>query len=144
MKALSIRQPWAWMIVRAGKHIENRSWRCHYRGPIAIHASKMPTGGAGLDQVVDDFHAGAAMARAAGVDLSSEGTVTLQTLALESGAIVALADVVDCVTESGSPWFVGPFGIVLSSIRQTAVVPCKGALGLWTVPADVESGLVVL
>ena len=27
MKALSIRQPWAWAILHAGKDIENRDWR---------------------------------------------------------------------------------------------------------------------
>jgi hypothetical protein len=40
MKALSIMQPWAWLIVNGHKAIENRNWRCHYRGPILIHAGK--------------------------------------------------------------------------------------------------------
>jgi len=55
MKCISIRQPWAWLIVRpdiigedtrarayaAGliKDIENRDWLTRYRGPVAIHAS---------------------------------------------------------------------------------------------------------
>ena len=38
-KGLSIIQPWAAAIAFAGKDIENRSWRTHYRGPLAIHAS---------------------------------------------------------------------------------------------------------
>mgnify|MGYP001114609934 CR=1 FL=1 len=40
MKALSIRQPWAWLIVHAGKNIENRSWRSHYHGRFLVHAAK--------------------------------------------------------------------------------------------------------
>lgn len=40
MKALSIRQPWAWAIVNAGKRVENRTWETRYRGPILIHAAK--------------------------------------------------------------------------------------------------------
>lgn len=40
MKALSIRQPWAWLIVNGFKDIENRSWHTKYRGPVLIHASK--------------------------------------------------------------------------------------------------------
>jgi len=40
MKALSVRQPWAWMIIYGGKNIENRSWNTGYRGPLLIHASK--------------------------------------------------------------------------------------------------------
>jgi hypothetical protein len=38
MKALSVNQPWAWLIVHGGKWIENRTWRTTYRGPLAIHA----------------------------------------------------------------------------------------------------------
>lgn len=38
--ALSVRQPWAWLILHAGKDIENRTWRTRYRGPLLIHASK--------------------------------------------------------------------------------------------------------
>jgi hypothetical protein len=30
--ALSIRQPWAWLICHAGKNIENRPWRTQFRG----------------------------------------------------------------------------------------------------------------
>ena len=34
MKALSIRQPWAWAIINAGKDIENRQWPTKFRGSI--------------------------------------------------------------------------------------------------------------
>ena len=40
MKALSIRQPWAWLIVCGHKPLENRSWPTPYRGPLLIHAAK--------------------------------------------------------------------------------------------------------
>lgn len=38
MKALSIRQPWAWLILHGGKDMENRSRRTHMRGRICVHA----------------------------------------------------------------------------------------------------------
>ena len=38
--ALSVRQPWAWAIIHAGKDIENRSWATKFRGRVLIHASK--------------------------------------------------------------------------------------------------------
>ena len=40
MKALTIRQPWAWAVIHAGKTVENRSRNItgDYRGPVAIHA----------------------------------------------------------------------------------------------------------
>ena len=40
MKALSVRQPWANMLVYGHKSIEIRSWRTHYRGPLLICAGK--------------------------------------------------------------------------------------------------------
>lgn len=42
-----------------------------------------------------------------------------------------------------SPWFFGPFGWKLAEIRPLeAPVPCKGSLGLWRVPAEVESEIL--
>jgi hypothetical protein len=38
--ALSIRQPWAWLIVNGFKDLENRSWSTAFRGPVWIHAGK--------------------------------------------------------------------------------------------------------
>ena len=40
MKALSIRQPWAWLIVHGRKDIENRSWRTKFRGRFLVHAAQ--------------------------------------------------------------------------------------------------------
>ena len=38
--ALSIRQPWAWLIVNGYKDIENRNWKTNFRGKILVHAAK--------------------------------------------------------------------------------------------------------
>ncbi len=43
MKAITVRPVWARAIIYAGKNIENRSWLTHFRGPVAIHASKNMT-----------------------------------------------------------------------------------------------------
>ena len=40
MKALSIIQPWAELIVLGHKDIENRTWPTKVRGRVAVHASK--------------------------------------------------------------------------------------------------------
>ena len=143
MKALSVRQPWAWGIVHAGKRIENRTWRCHYRGEVFIHTSKLPVPKRYVpDAFIAEFDAMREMAEQAGHVF--ETLVTYRQLLLESGAIVGRARIVDCVTESNSPWFVGPFGIVLEDVRQTPIVPCKGALGLWEVPRELEGMAVAL
>ena len=40
MKVLTICQPYAELIARGEKRVENRTWRTSYRGPLAIHAGK--------------------------------------------------------------------------------------------------------
>lgn len=42
MKALTIWQPWASLLVSGQKKYETRSWATDYRGPIAIHAAMRP------------------------------------------------------------------------------------------------------
>lgn len=44
MKALSLLQPWASLVVIGAKQIETRSWSTAYRGPLLIHASKGKAG----------------------------------------------------------------------------------------------------
>lgn len=44
MKAISLLQPWASLVVMGVKTIETRSWGTKYRGPILIHASKGKAG----------------------------------------------------------------------------------------------------
>jgi hypothetical protein len=40
MKALSVKQPWAHLLVHGLKTIEVRSWSTNYRGRLTIHASR--------------------------------------------------------------------------------------------------------
>lgn len=40
MKAITIWQPWADLIIRGYKHFETRGWATPYTGPLAIHAAK--------------------------------------------------------------------------------------------------------
>ena len=40
MKVLSVKQPWASLLLEYGKDAENRSWTTEYRGPLIIHASQ--------------------------------------------------------------------------------------------------------
>lgn len=119
LRALSIMQPWAWLIVNGHKDIENRDWRCHRRGPVLIHAGKR----------ID---------RDAMVDLRARRhPVTGERLALdlpesfETGGIVGQAVIAGCVERSDSSWFVGRFGIVIRDALPTPFVACKGALGFF-------------
>lgn len=118
-KALSIRQPWAWAILNAGKNIENRPRRFNYRGPICLHAS---LGGSGREylQAMSDIY-----------NLDGTGIVTPTSDDVARGGIIGTAEIVDCVEQSDSPWFFGPYGLVLENIKPVEFVPVKGALGLF-------------
>lgn len=121
MRALSIRQPWAWMILHAGKDIENRTWQTWYRGEVLIHASQ------GMTR--DDY--AAAMLFIAG--MPGTWRVPAPDL-LERGGIVGSVTIADCVTESSSPWFTGDFGFVLVNPKPLPFRPCKGALKFFVPP----------
>jgi hypothetical protein len=131
MKALTLHQPWAWSIVSGPKRIENRRWKPwpeiigQY---IALHAGKS----------YDD--AGADYIRSRGIEPPSKG-------ACVQSAIVGVARVVGylepcdpietCPSEQ-EPWFFGPYGWLLEAVRPLPYpIPCKGALALWQLPADI-------
>lgn len=39
MKALTLTQPWATLVMVGAKQVETRGWPTRYRGPLAIHAA---------------------------------------------------------------------------------------------------------
>ncbi len=44
IKAISLWEPWAWLIWAGLKQYETRHWTTKYRGPLAIHAAQRWTG----------------------------------------------------------------------------------------------------
>ncbi|MCW6051296.1 ASCH domain-containing protein [Lyngbya sp. CCAP 1446/10] len=82
-KAVTLHQPYASLIALKVKRFETRTWPTKHRGPIAIHA---------------------------GMKLHKEvcEVFNLNPTDLPLGAIVAYADVVDCIQMTGkrdaSPW----------------------------------------
>lgn len=162
--AISVRQPWAWAIAAAGKDIENRSspqpWlgfvrTCAARGVPArvfVHAAKGCTG-----QEYDD-----AESFMYDLDLVGDHRVRhdvdddedderlpelwIPELAeLPRGAIVGSVTIVEVVRvaqlRTASPWAVGEWCLVLADFEALPVTPCKGALGLWTVPPPVRAAI---
>lgn len=129
--ALSIRQPWAWLIACGFKDIENRDWRTRHRGPFLIHAAKTLDEEAhaqvmrGIHPVTGDnslhgnhyaFHY-----RRNGADLMQ-------------GGLVGRAEIVDVVNHSESEWFVGRYGFVLSKAQPfTRFYPMRGKPGIFRV-----------
>lgn len=134
MKALTICQPYAELIARGDKPIENRSWPTRYRGPLLIHAGKS------RDWLGDDDEEAALYA--------------VNVLEIPFGAIVAAADLVACL-HIQQAWPVhwrhlqahehanGPWCWVLENVRRAPrAVPWKGAQGLWDVPTELRQALL--
>ena len=129
MRALSIRQPWAWLILHGGKDIENREWPTKYRGRVLVHAGK------GMTRAEYDDAAWFA-------DPRPGSALVPRPESLGRGGIIGSVDIVDCVERSDSRWFVGRYGFVLRDPELLPFVPWKGQLGFFDVPAHVVSSNV--
>lgn len=130
MKALSIRAPWWWAILYEGKHIENRDWPTKFRGRVYIHASKWWN----LGDVADGTAFVRDTYRAAGGEPCDTG-LTYRDMRDLGGHLVGTVEIIDCVSQSDSPWFFGKYGFVLRDPQPLAVpIPCKGALGFFNPP----------
>lgn len=124
MLTLSIQQPWAWAICHAGKDIENRSWYTRVRGQFLIHAGKK------VDVEAYDFIFKVFQIKPPHAN------------EIERGGIVGIANIIDCVKQSESPWFFGEFGFVLTEQRPLAFMPLRGKL--WFFDTKYEGQLVKL
>lgn len=111
MKTLSIRQPWAALIIAGLKDVENRTWATNYRGPLLIHVAQA------IDREALRLH--------------QPLIATLPDTLLRTGGIIGICELVDCVTHSHSRWFTGPYGFVLQHARPVRFVPQRGQLGLF-------------
>lgn len=147
MRALSIKQPWASAIASGPKRVENREWMTPawiFGKTIALHASASP-----------DWQAPERAWTAAGIAPYRRGARHAPWLAsLTLGTVVAVAVISEChppyrICNPGgpesvcSPWAVwGQCHWVLDGVRPLAEpVPCRGALGLWRLPGDVEEAV---
>lgn len=50
---------------------------------------------------------------------------------LPFGGIVGIAEIVDCVERSSSPWFFGRYGLVLRNARPVEFIPVRGKLSFF-------------
>ncbi len=117
-KALTVKQPWAWAIIEAGKNVENRKRRTHYRGPLFIHA---------------------------GLQDSLEGWEWLDVRGLRlpvnppTGGIIGLVDLVDCVRDYDSCWAMeGHYHWIVENPRPCEFVPMRGKLSMFDVDLPVS------
>ena len=144
MKALTIKQPYASLIVEGIKDIENRTWKTNYRGRILIHAGK--------DNLIKNLKYGD--------DITCLNNKQLEYInnnkhhdifnkELITGAIIGSVEILDCVinhtsiwaenTEISTAWggvevIIGKpiYNWVLANpIKFDKPIPIKGKLSLW-------------
>lgn len=139
MLGLTLRHPWAWAILHAGKDCENRTWR-----PLparlspgqwfALHGGGFPRDER-WNEALHDLNG-----------LQNRGLVSrqmrLQDVIVEG--VCGLLKFAGTVHETQrgpvreSPWFAGPVAWHWSrKIVLPEPVPCRGSQGLWELPADV-------
>lgn len=143
LRALSLRQPWAFLVVHRSKSIENRRWQTPFRGDFLIHAAKGCTRQEHADALA--FAEGAAPGCTTGMPAWKE---------TERGGIVGIARLVAVIAPRlemirgtldhyppGVNWrwhmIQTQFGFVLENVRPVPFIPCRGMLGFFDVPDEV-------
>ena len=150
MKAISVKQPWAWAIVHGAKTIENRTQVWNYRGPLAIAASKTWSNEGFADPRVREAFA------AQHPELVGSGAEAQARALFPQGVIIGVVELVDCHVADGAacctPWGDQRGGVFASARAITHLVlqhpqplrtpvPVRGALQLWNVPEPVLSAV---
>lgn len=123
MKAITIKQPWASLIVAGLKDIENRSWKTNFRGRVLIHAGKTVSknGWREMNQKQIDVAANSKM-------------VGAKFNELPFGAIIGSVEIVDCVKNHTSLWAIdGDWNWVLANpvMFPEPITDVKGKLSFW-------------
>ena len=142
MKVITIRQPWAFAIIRLGKDVENRSWATSYVGPILIHAAKGLTRTELLSSLDDiraclDVDGISSLIRKRMVSMSRDPNDYVR------GAVVGVAELAACPLRPlrrGGPGFSkwhtpGAWGHRINKFRALEdPLPWKGMLGYVDAP----------
>jgi hypothetical protein len=129
VRAITVRQPWAWAIAHAGKHVENRSRPVSYRGPLLIHTGQQWSTRGDHDPRIE---------------AAWESSESRLAVSLES-AVLAVAELVDvhpdatCCRPWGESVYISSDGrrvscwhYVLDDVRPLPEpLHASGRLGLW-------------
>ena len=147
MKAITVKQPWASLIVEGIKDIENRTWPTKYRGKVLIHA-------AASSWSWDKFSSYIERIDCENLELQKivrENSFSKNWLNnLSKGVIIGSVDIVDCVINHSSVWaeksemflksdiaYKHTYNWVLANpIKFHEPIPAKGKLSFWEFEFD--------
>lgn len=114
MKALSIQQPWAYLICAGIKDVENRTWQTSFRGEFYIHASKT------IDK--ESFMELKKRRLLVGIELKD----------LQIGGIIGQAKLIDCCKGYLSKWAIpGQNHFVVDEAKFIDFIPLRGQLNFF-------------
>ena len=146
LRALTVRQPWAWAIIHGHKTVENRPRPIHsHRGPLAIHAGLNWETDATTDPALREAW-----------DRYATSTLGKSSIEIRFGAVIGVVDLVGChfhgdpevpcdaagATLPCTPWSQpNRWHLELANPRRIVPVPARGALSLWRLPEDVDAAV---
>jgi hypothetical protein len=130
-KALSLKQPYAWLIANGYLLVDDRTWGTQYCGLMLIHASK------GLYEHYYDY-------------IKSNTNIPIPSKdKLEYGGVVGIAKLVLCCRPGELPAGISReqrahfggihqeyFGFLFEQARPLALMPCPGKLGIFELDVD--------
>lgn len=123
MKVLSIKQPWATLIMEGHKRFEFRTWQTKYRGDILIHASKTidKKGATRLSKYIDgELEVGKILGQVTLVDCLEMNDELAKKLAKENSDIYT------------SHSFSNNYAWQLKDVKKfDELIEVNGKLGLW-------------
>ncbi|WP_223261283.1 ASCH domain-containing protein [Methylophilus medardicus] len=131
LKALSFKQPFAWLIANGYLLVDDRTWATQYRGPLLIHASK------GLYESYYQY-----------LKLHSDVPIPDQDK-LDYGGVVGIARLVWCGKPEALPANIrheqrmqfagvhpGYYGFLFADAAPLTLIPCPGKLGIFEIDVD--------
>jgi hypothetical protein len=133
LKAVTVCQPYAELIRRGEKLVENRTWPTKYRGLLLIHAGKSREWIDDEEEYRDDD--------------PSTINYGIPVASMAFGAVISVVRLVDCVpwqVESWRkyPWLLkhphanGPWCWILEAAVPIGPWPWRGRLGLFDIDSD--------
>ena len=150
VKVLSVKNPYAYLIIQGGKDVENRTLTTDYRGRLYIHVS-----GDNLPFLIDepdltegytlkleyfldklaDYYSKCDIEKGDTAESFMNAVIDKPNIwLLKSQSIIGYVDLVDIVKDSSSPWSIdGQYHWILKNptLLKNPIRQVKGRLGLW-------------
>jgi hypothetical protein len=124
-RAISIRQPFAWAVIHAGKDVENRSSSARRQFKPAVGERVLILASKGMTAA--EYENAVAFMATIGVRCPQRG-------ALQFGGVIGSVFVRDIVTRSDSPWFrKGATALLFADPKPEPFMPVRGQTGLFWV-----------